>query len=129
MCKKSVQCKISALWHPLPPLHCGYFRGSGAITGFCPLKMHLSCVSWWEWTKWKYSANLFIYKHCIKCSLHWFILISIYNYFPVHGSCNRAIYLDVVFIKDSYFTRKTYFIAKIQESTDIFPGIAKVLVP
>ena len=27
--------------------------------------MHLSCVSWWEWTKGKYSNNLFIYKHCI----------------------------------------------------------------
>ena len=51
---------------------------------FChntPLIMHLSPVSWWELTKLTNSDNLFIYKHCINCSSHRFIMISIYNYF------------------------------------------------
>ena len=26
--------------------------------------MHLSCVSWWEWTKLIYSDNIFIYTRC-----------------------------------------------------------------
>ena len=38
-----------------PPSRCGILRGhGGGVTGFChnkPLKMHLSCVSWREWTK------------------------------------------------------------------------------
>ena len=61
----------------------GYFRGHG-VSGFCnntPLKINLSYVSRGEWTKWIYSDNLFINKHCMKCSLHWFIMILIYNYF------------------------------------------------
>ena len=69
------------------PSTVGYCRGSGRGLVFVTillLKCIFSCVSCWEWTKWIYSDNLFIYKHCINLILYWFIMISISDKFPLH---------------------------------------------
>jgi len=58
--------------------------------------------------------NLFIYKHCINCVLHRFILISIYKYisrlhiYPLMDPVNPQYIYNVVFVKENYFGGKTY---------------------
>ena len=85
------------------------------------IKMHLSCVSWWEWTKWIYSFNLFIYTHC----MNWFIMILIYNYFlrwyiypwmdPV---IPQYIYMSSL-LQRVFWKKNLYFIVKAHESTAV----------
>ena len=97
-------------------------RTLGYLRWFLP--QYSSFVSWWKLTKWINSDNnLFLYKHYINCSLHWFIMISTYDYFsrsyiyPWMDIVNpQYIYMSSL-LKRTISGKSTYLIAKLQEST------------
>ena len=103
-----------------PPPTVGYFRDLWGGDWYChntPLKMYLSCVSCWEWTKWINSENLSIYKHCTNC-----IMILIYNYFS-----RKYIYplMDLVntfgcrlCYSELFRKKKIYLISFLHKKTD-----------